>query len=173
MRQAITSTRTGQVLATPLGDTRLFQVLVNINYQECLRMSSEEKDCNVFHRRQSLVKVIILLLAIHAFKVLDVGTCVRRRLPGKVCVCELLWGVEPHDIPNGEQWGSQLGPPPPDRRFGCTGPGRSGLSGSGLRPHEGDLMIFVCKATKGEAGLKFGREGVDEGLVEALYSRGA
>ena len=44
-------------------------------------------------------------------------------------LCGLLWGVGPHDIPNGEQWGSRMqehGPPPPDRRVGCTGPGRAG-----------------------------------------------
>ena len=94
-------------------------------------------------------------------------------------LCELLWGVGPHDIPNGEQWGSRMqehGPPPPDRRVGCIEPGVPGCLGRSCG-REGDLtgVSFASKATKEKrvSAVAFvGRDGGVMGLVEALVQEG-
>ena len=64
------------------------------------------------------------------------------------------------------------GPPPPDRRVGCTGPGAPGCPERACG-HKGDSegVSFACKATKERrvSAMVFGgREGEAEGLVEAL-----
>ena len=94
-------------------------------------------------------------------------------------LCGLLWGVGPHDIPNGEQWGSRMqehGPPPPDRRVGCTEPAAPGCLGRSCG-RECDLtcVSFACKATKEKrvSAVAFvGRDGGVMGLVEALVQEG-
>ena len=68
--------------------------------------------------------------------------------------CELLWGVEPHDIPNGEQQGSRMrehGPPPPDRRVGCTGPSAPGCPGRACG-RNGDLEGLSMRAKQPRRG---------------------
>ena len=62
------------------------------------------------------------------------------------------------------------GLPPPVRRVGCTGPGRAGMSGSGLRPHRRLVDTPASKATKEKrvSAVEFGgREGEVKGLVES------
>ena len=88
--------------------------------------------------------------------------------------CELLWGVEPHDIPNGEQQGSRMrehGPPPPDRRVGVHQAGSPGCPGRACS-RKGDLEgVSLRESNQGEAGLSCGvrrlQDGV-KGLVEAV-----
>ena len=62
------------------------------------------------------------------------------------------------------------GPPPPDRRVGCTGPGAPGCPGRACG-RTGDFeAILACKATKEKrvSAVAFGgREGEVKGLVES------
>jgi hypothetical protein len=63
-------------------------------------------------------------------------TCNRSRHPGMGVNCGLLWGVEPHSIPNGEQQGWSTWTFPPARRVVVV-PGLWQLRSrydSGLRP---------------------------------------
>ena len=64
------------------------------------------------------------------------------------------------------------GPPPPDRRVGCTGPGAPGCPGRACG-HKGDLegVSFACKATKERrvsAMVLGGREVESKGLSKPL-----
>ena len=64
------------------------------------------------------------------------------------------------------------GPPPPDRRVGCTGPGAPGCPGRACG-HEGDLEGVSLRAKQPKerrvSAIVFGgREGEVKGLVEAL-----
>ena len=68
--------------------------------------------------------------------------------------CELLWGVEPHDIPNGEQQGSRMrehGPPPPDRRVGVHQAGAPGCPGRACS-RKGDLEGVSLRAKQPRRG---------------------
>ena len=67
------------------------------------------------------------------------------------------------------------GPPPPDRRVGCTGPGAPGCPGRACG-HKGDSegVSFACKATKERrvSAMVFGgREVESKGLSKPWCKR--
>ena len=95
--------------------------------------------------------------------------------------CELLWGVEPHDIPNGEQQGSRMrehGPPPPDRRVGVHQAGSPGCPGRACS-RKGDLEGVSLRETTKERrvsavvfdGCKMASKGLSKPWCKRSFSQ--